>query len=240
MPPERYYERFSVVEVQETFYEPPAEKTLRRWRRRAPQGFVFTLRAWQLITHPPDSPTYRRLTASIAAHEVAWYGSFQLTDQVLRAWETLARAARALEATVILFQTPASFGPSLVNRARVERFFGQIDRQGFACAWEPLGVWEDEEVASLCKALGLLPAVDPLMSTVGSEGGFYFRLRGTPRKAGRYSEKDLIRIHERSLGASAASGQGYVLFDTPQAARDAERLMQWLRAHRRNGEPPAT
>lgn len=46
-----YFERFSIVEVQQTFYEPPARSTLLRWRESAPQGFEFTLKAWQLITH---------------------------------------------------------------------------------------------------------------------------------------------------------------------------------------------
>jgi uncharacterized protein YecE (DUF72 family) len=50
-----------VVEVQQTFYEPPADTTIRRWRARAPAAFEFTLKAWQLITHEPSSPTFRRL-----------------------------------------------------------------------------------------------------------------------------------------------------------------------------------
>lgn len=53
----RYYERFPVVEVQKTFYQPPLARTLDRWRAEAPSGFAFTLKAWQPITHPASSPT---------------------------------------------------------------------------------------------------------------------------------------------------------------------------------------
>ncbi|MBO9361629.1 MAG: DUF72 domain-containing protein [Thermoflexus sp.] len=33
------------VEVQQTFYDPPQPKTLRRWREEARLDFVFTLKA---------------------------------------------------------------------------------------------------------------------------------------------------------------------------------------------------
>lgn len=42
---------FSILEVQKTFYQPPKVETAQRWRRKAPSDFVFTMKAWQLITH---------------------------------------------------------------------------------------------------------------------------------------------------------------------------------------------
>lgn len=54
---ERYPLHFPVVEVQQTFYEPPSELLLRRWVAAMPPGFEFTLKAWQLITHASKSPT---------------------------------------------------------------------------------------------------------------------------------------------------------------------------------------
>jgi uncharacterized protein YecE (DUF72 family) len=55
----RYAQSFSVVEVQQTFYQPPLLRTLARWRASVPQEFKFTLKAWQLITHEATSPTGR-------------------------------------------------------------------------------------------------------------------------------------------------------------------------------------
>ena len=60
----RYAALFPVVEVQQTFYQPPRVATAARWRAAAPPPFVFSVKAWQLITHEPASPTYRRLTVA--------------------------------------------------------------------------------------------------------------------------------------------------------------------------------
>ena len=38
----RYAEEFSAVEVQQTFYKPPALRTLEKWRSAVPAGFEFT------------------------------------------------------------------------------------------------------------------------------------------------------------------------------------------------------
>ena len=44
-----YYEYFKVVEVQQTFYQPPTSKTVARWRTEAPPDLEFTLKVWQLL-----------------------------------------------------------------------------------------------------------------------------------------------------------------------------------------------
>lgn len=46
-----YAERFRTVEVNSTFYHFPREATLRSWYRRTPDGFLFTLKVYQSITH---------------------------------------------------------------------------------------------------------------------------------------------------------------------------------------------
>jgi uncharacterized protein YecE (DUF72 family) len=46
-----YASRFPSVEVNYTFRRYPAEKTLRTWAERTPEGFRFTLKANQRITH---------------------------------------------------------------------------------------------------------------------------------------------------------------------------------------------
>ncbi len=48
----RYYaERFSSVEINNTFYRMPSESALRQWAGDVPEGFTFVLKAPQLITH---------------------------------------------------------------------------------------------------------------------------------------------------------------------------------------------
>lgn len=40
-----HYKQFRVVEVQQTFYDPPPLETLERWRSEAPPDFEFTMKA---------------------------------------------------------------------------------------------------------------------------------------------------------------------------------------------------
>src|SRR5438874_4759520 len=46
-----YSTQLSSVEINYTFRRFPSEKTLQNWRERAADGFVFTLKANQRITH---------------------------------------------------------------------------------------------------------------------------------------------------------------------------------------------
>jgi uncharacterized protein YecE (DUF72 family) len=80
-----YYRTFPVVEVQQTLYKLPRWTTGERWRAGAPPGFEFTMKAWQLITHEPSSPTYRRLGKPIPAEMKDRYGSFRPTEEVFDA-----------------------------------------------------------------------------------------------------------------------------------------------------------
>ena len=48
----RYYaERFNTVEINTTFYRPPAVKTAQSWATRTPPGFEFSLKLFQQFTH---------------------------------------------------------------------------------------------------------------------------------------------------------------------------------------------
>ncbi|MDQ6760661.1 MAG: DUF72 domain-containing protein, partial [Acidobacteriota bacterium] len=65
----------------------PAAALATRWREAAPAGFQFFVKAWQLITHTPASPTYRRLKTPIQPSDRDLLGSFRPTEQVWLAWQ---------------------------------------------------------------------------------------------------------------------------------------------------------
>jgi uncharacterized protein YecE (DUF72 family) len=48
---EFYTQHFSTVELNNTFYQLPAEKTFAGWRERSSPGFVYAVKASRLITH---------------------------------------------------------------------------------------------------------------------------------------------------------------------------------------------
>lgn len=49
----KYYgERFNTVEVNSTFYRPPAPGYVWSWIKKTPANFEFTIKLWQKFTHP--------------------------------------------------------------------------------------------------------------------------------------------------------------------------------------------
>ncbi|SCL72473.1 Uncharacterized conserved protein YecE, DUF72 family [Micromonospora citrea] len=58
-----YARRFPLVEVDATYYSPPAERTARLWAERTPPGFTFNVKAFSLLTGHPTriSALYRDL-----------------------------------------------------------------------------------------------------------------------------------------------------------------------------------
>jgi uncharacterized protein YecE (DUF72 family) len=135
----RYFQEFSLVEVQKTFYSPPMVKTAQRWRSQAGEDFEFTLKAWQLITHPPG-PTYRK--AGIEVKNKHSYGFFRPTEEVFSAWEKTREIAEALRASVVVFQCPPSFTQTEENLSNLKNFFGSIERGRLTPAIELRAPWD--------------------------------------------------------------------------------------------------
>ena len=219
-----YFRRFPVVEVQQTFYEPPADATLERWRRRAPPGFEFTMKAWQLVTHEPSSPTYRRLRNPPAG--IAEAGAFRTSPVVLAGWRRTLECASILRASAILLQCPRSFRPTEANARRMHDFFGTVDRpEGVRLLWEPRGEWPPELVRELCTELGLVHAVDPFVDATVTPEETYYRLHGISGPRHVYTDDELRRLREMLPGSGAPA---YVLFNNIPRLVDAERFASLL------------
>ena len=221
-----YFRTFGVVEVQQTFYQPPETRTLERWRITAPPGFEFTMKAWQLITHRATSRTYRRLRTPLTAAQKEEAGAFQLTPTVLEAWKTSLRCARILHATAILFQCPASFRAIEENVASMRRFFGAIERPaGVTLLWEPRGDWPDELVRGLCEELELVHAVDPFGRPSLTPHLTYWRLHGTSGAYHVYSDDELRQL----IAWLPSEGETYVMFNNVPRVADAARFREMMR-----------
>jgi uncharacterized protein YecE (DUF72 family) len=227
-----YYRRFSVVEIQQTFYNMPRIHTAERWRKeamtsraRSGQGdFQFTMKAWQLITHETASPTYRRLRKAIPAGQKELYGSFRPTEPVLNAWTETAAVAHALGAKVIVFQCPPRFTPTPEHVENLRRFLQSTDRGTFKMAWEPRGEWPPNLIGRLCKELDLVHVVDPLKQVPQGEGLRYFRLHGVTGYRYLHTDEDLQKLAEQCTTDSLT----YVLFNNQFMAEDALRFQKLL------------
>ena len=221
---ERYFTTFPTVELNSAFYNLPRLATAQAWRERAPKGFEFSLKAWQLITHTPDSPTYQRLTRPVPRKREAWYGAFKATDEVSEAWEATRRVAEAVRASFVLFQTPSSFYSSQDNIANLKRFFREMRRGEWLAVWEPRGEWDPKTVQALCRDLDLIHGVDPLQGASTHGRIKYYRLHGAYQ--GRrieyshpYTEAEL-----KKLGTAVEGQRAYVYFNNRPMWDDARRF----------------
>jgi len=218
-----YVREFRLVEVQQTFYEPPGDATLMRWRRQAPLRFEFTLKAWQLITHEASSPTYRRLRRPLSAEERRGCGSFRTTPVVLGAWGRTLECAALLRATAVLLQCPRSFKPTPENTDRMRAFFAAIPRPpAVRVLWEPRGPWPPDLVRALCHELDLVHVVDPLVDTTVTPEQTYFRLHGLTGARHVYTDAELAQV----AALLPAAGTAYVLFNNLPRIGDARRFRE--------------
>ncbi|MEM0203869.1 MAG: DUF72 domain-containing protein [Archaeoglobaceae archaeon] len=202
---EKYFEKFEVVEVQKTFYKPPSIDTAKKWRELAPKSFEFTVKAWQIITHPPSSPTYRK--AKLVIEDA---GFFKPIKAVFDAWEVTRQIAKALKSNFILFQTPRSFKATEENIKNMREFFGSVERE-FVFGWEPRG-WESETVKRICEELSLVHVVDPFENAPTHGELRYFRIHKN------HSDDELRTLLNKA---------DYLLFNNPFMLRDAEKVKGW-------------
>lgn len=217
-----YFQTFHVVEVQQTFYDPPPAPTIERWRAQAPPAFEFTMKAWQVITHSGSSRTYRRLKSPFTERQKSEAGGFRLNETVLGAWDVTRAAARRLRATAILFQCPASFRATDENFAAMRSFFGHIERPpGVRFLWEPRGAWPDDAVIALCSDLGLIHAVDPFLRPSLTPEVTYWRLHGNESHYASYSDDELAQLH----AWIPEGGETYVMFNNIPRVGDAKRFV---------------
>jgi uncharacterized protein YecE (DUF72 family) len=221
----RYVADFPTIELQSTFYQPPANAVADRWKAIAPAGFRYCLKAWQLITHTPSSPTYRKLKSPVSEQERELYGSFRPTEQVWLAWERTREIARILDAEVVVFQCPKSFLPTNENVRNLSQFFREIERDGRALAWEPRGEdWTTERVRKICAAHDLIHCVDPFEARPAYGERLYWRLHGIGGYRYRYSDEDLAELARKLSEYSGWAGPHYVQFNNIYSKDDALRF----------------
>jgi len=228
-----YYKLFDVVELQSTFYKLPKIDTAQKWRREAPQGFEFVVKAWQAMTHPPSSPTWRRAGVIPNEREASRYGHLKTTAENLDAWKRTVQICKQLDSKVCLVQCPPSFAHNKENVANMRKFFGRIPREGLSIAWEPRHRrWHDNPkiVKELCAELQLVHVVDILKREPQSRGRIsYIRLHGLPRELNyRYSylDKDLELLLQKVT--TLDSEKTYVMFNNLTMARDCLRFKELL------------
>jgi uncharacterized protein YecE (DUF72 family) len=181
-----YAEHFGSVEINNTFYRMPDEKTLLKWESEVPDGFTFVLKAPQRITH------HKKLDA---ADDIRF---FLQTAQCLGG-----------KLGPILFQTPPFLRKDL---ARLREFLHVVHAAPRVCLEFRHESWLDEEVyaalrehnAALCTA-DTDEVEDPDKVLVPTADWGYLRLRRT-----EYTDGELAAWAKRVEAQSWS--EAYVFF----------------------------
>ncbi|MDR7510253.1 MAG: DUF72 domain-containing protein [Armatimonadota bacterium] len=207
---EFYARHFDTVEVNNTFYRLPAAGTFDEWARRAPEGFLFALKASRFITH------VKRLRAASAPVRTFLGRARRLGDRL----------------GPVLFQLPPRFR---VDRVRLEAFL-RILPAGWRFAMEFRDPsWHTREVFDLlaernvayCIMVGLEPTRE-----VATADFVYIRFHSPPTGV----EFGLARLRRWAEALRRLSGERrdvYAYFNNDAegaAVRDALALRDLLGA----------
>ena len=108
-----YASQFPLVEVDATYYSPPAESTAQLWAARTPEHFTFNIKAFSLLTGHPTRPSaiYKELRPetdkkNLYPDDLPAQSYEEVWTRFLSALEPLAEAGKL---GVILFQFPPWF-----------------------------------------------------------------------------------------------------------------------------------
>jgi len=171
----RFYSgRLKTVEINNTFYRMPRESVLTSWGEQVPGGFVFALKAPQVITH------LKQLR--------------NVSEETKYLFRTVSVLDRKLGP--VLFQFPKSFR---ANRPALEDFLALIPRD-MASAFEFRSPsWLNDEILDLLRKKGASLCIadadeNPAKEIIGTAPWGYLRLRRSD-----YTDADLSQWLERIL-----------------------------------------
>ncbi len=199
----RFYSgRLKAVEINNTFYRMPNESVLTSWGEQVPSGFVFTLKAPQVITH------LKRLR--------------DVSEETRYLFRTLSVLDRKLGP--VLFQFPKSFR---ADRPVLEDFLALI-LGDMACAFEFRNVsWLDDEILGLLRKKGASLCIadtdeNPAHEIIPTASWGYLRLRRS-----EYTDADLSEWMEKILSQEWERAFVFFKHEDENPARGPEMAMRF-------------
>jgi len=204
-----YRSEFSAVEIQESFYNLLPLSRAEKWKREFPPDFIFALKAPQLITHLPASPTYRRLKKPVSEDKKDRFGFFRNTPEFFEAWAQAAEFAALLGARDVIFQCPKSFTPSSENKKALKGFFKKAGKTPFRLGLEVRGAWTRDDVKPFVDSGYCYHVIDPFFQTQYGDEFIYYRLHGKGTYHYRYSAEELEELAQKT----GAARDGYIFFN---------------------------
>jgi Uncharacterized conserved protein len=229
----RYYELFKVVELQNTFYELPNPEWAINIRKEAPLDFEFTVKAWQVITHPHTSPTWKKMKQKPAG-TLENYGYLKPTRENIEAFEKTLETSRILNAKVIILQTPSSMPDTSETLRKVDEFFEKIKPyiKDELIGWEIRGpLLSNTQLKKILEKHDIINVVDifrvkPMYT--GVKKILYIRLHGLgPSEVNysyNYTDEDLEKLHSILLEEEFEAS--YVMFNNVKMLNNASKFKE--------------
>lgn len=136
---EFYARAFESVEVDSTFYALPSERTIENWMRRTPEGFTFSPKLLQEITH----------TNMLAGGEARRL----LTEYVARIGTLKEKLG------IVLIQLPPQFYLTPANHRALREFLPMLEREVRWSIEFRSPDWMTEETSDLLRAHDIAPTL---------------------------------------------------------------------------------
>ncbi|WP_456432566.1 DUF72 domain-containing protein [Thermosulfuriphilus sp.] len=236
----KYVQIFEALELNSTFYRFPGPRALKNWQKilGTKERLFLSLKAYQGLTHPLSSPTWRR--SGLKGEELkklkGKVGCLKFSSETEGFVSKSLDIIKCLGARFWLFQLPKRCQR---EQGLIPNFFEKL--KGVVSEEILLGIeirWENPLlIERLYRDFGVIPVFDPFLSPelfekfAPSLPLLYLRLHGSLEK-GRinyiksYSDEELETLRERlqSTGAQRI----IVLFNNTKMYEDALRFKQLL------------
>jgi uncharacterized protein YecE (DUF72 family) len=109
---EYYSQFFDAVEINTTFYRPPAREVTQAWAQRTPASFEFAVKVWQKFTHT------RRIGEEAGEGAERWGAPAQADVDLFR--NQIDPLAQSGKLGVLLFQYPPAFHYTKANVQKLQ------------------------------------------------------------------------------------------------------------------------
>jgi uncharacterized protein YecE (DUF72 family) len=209
----KYFENFTLVELNSTFYQYPRDKTVEGWHEKAPKDFEFTVKVHQDISHKTK---------------------LKVEEASLQAFEHMKQICKILNSKILLIQTPSSFRPDKLEDA--QKFFREAKHENTVLVWETRGpAWETPEahkkLGQVLEKLDVTHVTDPFRVMPAYTGQIaYFRLHGLGEKMYyyQYTNAELQGLKKLIAPYEKEGKDVYVLFNNLSMFEDGVRFMEYL------------
>jgi len=179
---EYYCEHFNTYEINGTFYKFPTAKTLQTWYKKAPKGFLFSLKVPKIITH------IKRLAEC---------------ENELSQFYTACREGLADKLGCVLFQLPPSFS---YNEERLQLVLNAVDPEfKNAVEFRNESWWRQDVYDALTtKNITFCSVNYPKLPTqlITTNQISYYRFHGNPRLFySEYNNEELLSLINQLIKA---------------------------------------